>query len=126
MNRDLDYVLNYMVKYTKDRFMQDSEPMLNHKDIEIVLKHIYKLEKENKQLKEEIKKIAVDNLAQINIERESEFVSLILKIIQEKEEIIYKAIECIKNRNTTKSKKERFMSGETTLEKVLEILGDKE
>lgn len=39
---------------------------------------------------------------------------------------VYDAIECIKNRNTTKSKKERFMSGETTLEKVLEILGDKE
>ena len=39
---------------------------------------------------------------------------------------IDKAIECIKNRNTTKSKKERFMSGKTTLEKVLEILGDKE
>ena len=39
-------------------------------------------------------------------------------------ETIDKARECIKNRNTTKSKKERFMSGETTLEKVLEILGD--
>lgn len=37
-------------------------------------------------------------------------------------EKIDKAIECIKNRNTTKSKKERFMSGKSTLEKVLEIL----
>ena len=36
------------------------------------------------------------------------------------------AIKCIKNRNTTKSKKERFMTGETTLEKVWKILGDKE
>lgn len=44
MNRDLGYVLNYMNKYTKDRFMQDSEPMLNNKDIELVLKHIYELE----------------------------------------------------------------------------------
>lgn len=44
MNRDLDYVLNYMVKYTQDRFMQDSEPMLNHRDIELVLKHIWELE----------------------------------------------------------------------------------
>ena len=44
MNRDLDYVLNYMVKYTQDRYMQDSEPMLNHRDIELVLKHIWELE----------------------------------------------------------------------------------
>lgn len=44
MNRDLEYILNYMVKYTKNRFMQDSEPMLNHKDIELVLKHIWELE----------------------------------------------------------------------------------
>lgn len=44
MNRDLDYVLNYMVKYTKDRFMQDSEPMLNSQDIKLVLNHIYELE----------------------------------------------------------------------------------
>lgn len=58
MNRDLDYVLNYMVKYTKDRFMQDSEPMLNHKDIELVLKHIYKLEQENKQLNRKIDTLA--------------------------------------------------------------------
>lgn len=40
----------------------------------------------------------------------------------EKAEIIKKAIECIENRNTTKSKKERFMSGTTTLSKVLDIL----
>lgn len=46
-----------------------------------------------------------------------------LEIVRLKE-TIDKARECIKNRNTTKSKKERFMSGETTLEKVLEILGD--
>ena len=46
-----------MLKYTQDIFMQDSEPMLNYKDIEIVLKHIYELEEENKQLKEEIKNI---------------------------------------------------------------------
>ena len=44
MNRDLDYVLNYMIKYTQDRYMQDSEPMLNHRDIELVLKHIWELE----------------------------------------------------------------------------------
>ncbi len=56
MNRDLDYVLNYMVKYTKDRFMQDSEPMLSHRAIELVLKHIMELELENKQLKEDKKK----------------------------------------------------------------------
>ena len=55
MNRDLDYVLNYMIKYTQDRYMQDSEPMLNHRDIELVLKHIYEIEQENKQLKETIK-----------------------------------------------------------------------
>lgn len=36
------------------------------------------------------------------------------------------AIECIKNRNTKEAKKERFMNNISTLEKVLEILGDKE
>jgi len=51
MNRDLDYVLNYMVKYTKDRFMQDSEPMLNSQDIELVLNHIYELEQRIDRIK---------------------------------------------------------------------------
>ena len=54
MNRDLDYVLNYMVKYTQDRFMQDSEPMLNHRDIELVLKHIWELEDKIDKAIEEI------------------------------------------------------------------------
>jgi len=55
MNRDLDYVLNYMVKYTQDRFMQDSEPMLNHRDIELVLKHIWELEDKINKAREYIK-----------------------------------------------------------------------
>lgn len=61
------------------------------------LENFYKLEQENKQLKKEIIKIVVDNLTQINIERESEFVSLILKLIQEKEQKINKAIEYIES-----------------------------
>lgn len=81
------------------------------------------LKEENKQLKEEIKKIVVDNLAQINIERESEFVSLILKIIQEKEEIIYKAIEY----NKSILKENWYGGNEKKYAKTnLEILGDKE
>lgn len=62
MSRDLDYVLNYMTKYVKDQYMYDSEPMLNHKDIEIVLKHIYEIEQENKQLKEENAKLKLKPL----------------------------------------------------------------
>lgn len=50
MIRDLDYVLDYMTKYVKDKYKHDSEPMLNYKDIEIVLKHIYELEEENERL----------------------------------------------------------------------------
>ena len=55
MNRDLDYILNYMTKYVKNIYMHDSEPMLNYKDIEIVLKHIYDLSSLIKNQEEQLK-----------------------------------------------------------------------
>ena len=43
MIRDLNYVLNYMFEYVSNKDMQDSEPMLNHRDIELVLRYIKEL-----------------------------------------------------------------------------------
>lgn len=57
MNRDINYVLDYMVLYTKDKNMQYSEPMLNHNDIETVLKYIYELERKSDKYKEVLDKI---------------------------------------------------------------------
>ena len=44
MIRDLNYVLDYMNRYIQDKDMQDSEPMLNYRDIELVLRYIQELE----------------------------------------------------------------------------------
>lgn len=38
----LDKVLNYMKQYVENRFEHDSEPMLNYKDLELVLNYINK------------------------------------------------------------------------------------
>jgi hypothetical protein len=38
----LDKVLNYMKQYVENRFEHDSEPMLNYKDLELVLNYIDK------------------------------------------------------------------------------------
>lgn len=43
MNRDLDYVLNYMKQYVENKYEHDSEPMLNYKDLELVLDYIKNL-----------------------------------------------------------------------------------
>lgn len=40
MDKELEEVLNYMKKYVKDK---DSEPILNYKDLELVLDYIKNL-----------------------------------------------------------------------------------
>ena len=82
MNRDLDYVLNYMVKYTQDRFMQDSEPMLNHRDIELVLKHIWELEDKIDKAIEYLKTFHfIDNIRVLDIKEYEK----LLEILGDKE-----------------------------------------
>ncbi len=85
MNRDLDYVLNYMVKYTQDRYMQDSEPMLNHRDIELVLKHIWELEDKINKAIEYIKKVFPTDFC----EMEYESAIKLLEILGDKEQEEY-------------------------------------
>lgn len=61
IEKDLDKVLNYMKQYVENKYEHDSEPMLNYKDLQLVLKEIERLNKEleysdfcNKQLRDTI------------------------------------------------------------------------
>lgn len=51
----LDKVLNYMKQYVENRFEHDSEPMLNYKDLELVLNYINKQKEVLDKIKEETK-----------------------------------------------------------------------
>ena len=44
--KDLNKVLNYMKQYVEDKYEHDSEPMLNYKDLQLVLDEIERLNKE--------------------------------------------------------------------------------
>lgn len=95
------------------------------------LQYIEKLENENKQLKE-LKYKFFDNCGDeesFTLEDYLEIGNKLYdyeeenkKLKEERKEIL----ELIKNRNTTKSKKERFISGKSTLDRISEILGDEE
>jgi hypothetical protein len=50
----LDKVLNYMKQYVENRFEHDSEPMLNYKDLELVLNYINKQKEVLNKIKEEL------------------------------------------------------------------------
>lgn len=51
-NKEIEEILNYMKQYVENIYEHDSEPMLNWKDLQIVLSYIEQLEKENKILKD--------------------------------------------------------------------------
>lgn len=53
MNKEVLEVLAYMEEYTKDKDMQYSEPMLNAKDLRLVLDYIEQLKEDRKVLFEE-------------------------------------------------------------------------
>jgi hypothetical protein len=55
MTNDIKEILAYFEQYVKITNMHDSEPMLNWKDLKIVLDYITNLQEENEQLKEYIK-----------------------------------------------------------------------
>ena len=44
MNKDIKEILNYMKEYVENKYEHDSEPMLNYKDLQIVLSYIEQLE----------------------------------------------------------------------------------
>lgn len=52
-NKEIEEILNYMKQYVENKYEHDSEPMLNYKDLQIVLSYIEQLEKENQQLKKQ-------------------------------------------------------------------------
>ena len=55
MNKELEEVLDYMKKYVKDKDLHYSEPMLNYKDLELVLEYIKNLKGKNEALHQKIK-----------------------------------------------------------------------
>ena len=52
MNNEIKEILAYFEEYVKTTDMHDSEPMLNWKDLKIVLDYITNLQQENERLKE--------------------------------------------------------------------------
>lgn len=44
---ELNKVLNYMKQYVENKYEHDSEPMLNWKDLQLVLNEIERLDKDN-------------------------------------------------------------------------------
>ena len=44
MNKEIKEILNYMKQYVENVYEHDSEPMLNYKDLQIVLSYIEQLE----------------------------------------------------------------------------------
>lgn len=52
MNKEIEEILNYMKQYVENKYEHDSEPMLNYKDLQIVLSYIEQLEKDKKELKD--------------------------------------------------------------------------
>ena len=52
MNNEIKEILAYFEEYIKITDMHDSEPMLNWKDLKIVLDYITNLQEENRILKE--------------------------------------------------------------------------
>lgn len=52
IEKDLNKVLNYMKQYVENKYEHDSEPMLNWKDLKLVLDEIERLNNTLKDIKE--------------------------------------------------------------------------
>lgn len=61
IENDLDKVLNYMKQYVENVYEHDSEPMLNWKDIKLVLEEIERLNNIINESAEEILKELEEN-----------------------------------------------------------------
>ena len=54
MNNEIKEILAYFEEYVKITDMHDSEPMLNWKDLKIVLDYIINLQQENQELNDSV------------------------------------------------------------------------
>lgn len=52
IEKDLGKVLNYMKQYVENKYEHDSEPMLNYKDLQLVLEEIERLQSIIKEVRE--------------------------------------------------------------------------
>lgn len=52
IEKDLDKILNYMKQYVENKYEHDSEPMLNWKDLKLVLNEIERLHSIIKEVRE--------------------------------------------------------------------------
>ena len=61
IEKDLDKVLNYMKQYVENKYEHDSEPMLNWKDLKLVLDEIERLNNIIKNIEKCIDYYAIEN-----------------------------------------------------------------
>lgn len=136
MNDEIKEILAYFEKYVKITYMHDSEPMLNWKDLKIVLDYITNLQQENERLEQ----IYTDeyNLRhklslELSIEKDktlelSHHLSLysseetMLKQIDDYKSRIEKAVEYILNRELVDEPENYVLNGK----ELLNILNGKE
>lgn len=112
-NKEIEEILNYMKQYVENKYEHDSEPMLNYKDLQIVLSYIEQLEKDKKELEERynlVCKISEERKNKwLNLNEENDILFNTLKKYklecESNEKIIHqlqknrdKAIELIKNK----------------------------
>lgn len=124
MNNEIKEILAYFEKYVKITDMHDSEPMLNWKDIKIVLDYITNLQQENERLVNKLNKktsvITYNYTSDIyeELEEEKRINEEDLKYIDKLEERIEKAIEYI----TTEQLYTNYQWGKSQYEKILRDL----
>lgn len=58
---ELNKVLNYMKQYVENKYEHDSEPMLNYKDLQLVLEEIERLKEKVKEWQNIATRINEDN-----------------------------------------------------------------
>ncbi len=79
----LDKVLNYMKQYVENRFEHDSEPMLNYKDLELVLNYIDKQKKVLDDIKENLKNTDFEYLKLTNNHCLADYLERLLELLEE-------------------------------------------
>lgn len=79
----LDKVLNYMKQYVENRFEHDSEPMLNYKDLELVLNYINKQKEVINKIKPMLKELNIKIKDILNIGIDIKEISDILELLEE-------------------------------------------
>lgn len=60
-NKEIEEILNYMKQYVENKYEHDSEPMLNYKDLQIVLSYIEQLEKKYNRSLDKLRNLRVEN-----------------------------------------------------------------